>query len=356
MDARFTIKRGDLLRDVVIIGSDAVGPVDLDDVTATFRMVNILTGAVAIEAGTATAAASIPFTASGATLTTNNHGLNNGEEVTVKSTGVLPGSLSTQTQYFVINATLNALQVSLVKGGTPITTSSAGSGTHSLLSGRLTYEWQAGDTDTSGTYHAEFITLQDGKPFSFPNEDPFIIEILAPAEWGERGVAIRAVRDRVLPGSEPALTQSEIELEVDRARLVSIWQPATAYKLGDVIVPTTRNGWAYQAMQPGTSKSGSYNYFDFPREFGWTIGDGDTDPQLIWEAVGTDRFNGSISGAETNIYDIGKACQQLWLMKARRCSDFVDEGDTSFEQMYKHCMEQAAMFRPFTRPARLVTA
>jgi hypothetical protein len=356
MDASFTIKRGDLLRDVVIVASDSVGPVDLDGVTATFRMVNVLTGAVAIEAGSAVAADSIPFTASGANISATAHGLNNGEEVTGKSTGVLPGNLSTQTRYFVVNASVNGLQLALVKGGTPITTSNAGSGTHALLSGRLTYPWQTGETNTGGTYHAEFITLQSGEPFSYPNTDPFVIEILSPTEWGERGVAIRAVRDRVLPNVEPALTQGEIEREVDRARLVRVWEPDTAYRINDVVVPVNRNGWAYSAMQPGTSKAGSYNYFDWPQSFGWTIGDGTSDPQLIWEAVGTDRFNGSIAGAETNIYDIGKACQQLWLIKARKCSEFVDEGDTSFEQMYKHCMEQAAMFRPFTRPVRMVTA
>lgn len=173
-------------------------------------------------------------------------------------------------------------------------------------------------------------------------------------DFEDRLIAIQAVTDRVQPNVEPALSTGEIELEVDRARLCSTWQPNTAYKIGDVIVPAIRNGHAYQCVQPGTSKSGSYLYTDWPQSFGWTIGDGNSDPQLIWEEVGTDRFNGSIYGAETNIYDIAKACQQCWLIKARRATEFVDEGDTSDEQLYKHCMEQVSLFRPFSRPARIV--
>lgn len=160
--------------------------------------------------------------------------------------------------------------------------------------------------------------------------------------------------DRVQWQTEPALAQGEIELEIDRSRLAATWQPDTAYKIGDVVVPVIRNGCAYQCIQPGTSKSGSYLYTDWPREFGWTMGEGNSDPQLVWEMVGTDRFNGSIAGAETNIYDIAKAAQQCWLIKARKSSEFVDDGDTSFEQMHTHCIEQAGMFRPFARPARVV--
>lgn len=352
MDARFTIKRSDLLRDVVIIAQDSVGPVDLDGVTVTFRLVNILTGAVAIEAGAATAAASIPFTASGATLTANGHNLINGEEVTGKSTGVLPGNLSTQTKYFVINATVNTLQLALVKGGTPITTANAGSGTHSLLSGRLTYAWQAGETNIAGTYHAEFITLKDGKPFTYPNTDPFIVEILAPAEWGDRGVAIRAVRDRVQPEVSPTLTQGEIELEVDRARIASVYAPGTFYNMRDCVVPPVRNGFSYQCTQPGTG--GSLAFSDFTTDVFETFADGQSDPQLNWQNVGTDQFNPGVAGAESNIYDIGRASRALWSIRARRCADFVDEGDTSYSQMYEQATDMANSFEPFRRPTRIV--
>lgn len=352
MDANFTIRRGDLLRDVVIIVRDNIGPVDLDGVTATFRMVNMLTGAVVIEGESATPAASIPFTASGATLTAPAHNLNNGEEVTGKSSGVLPGNLSTQTRYFVVNAAPNTLQLALVKDGTPITTSGAGSGSHSLLSGRLSYTWQTGDTDTAGTYHAEFITLKDAKPFTYPNAEPFLVEIVSPAEWGERGVAIALVRDRVQPEVSPTLTQGEIERQVDLARLATIYAPGTFYKVRDCVLPPVRNGFSYQCVQPGTS--GSLSFSEFSTDVFETFSDGQTDPQLIWQNVGTDQFNPGIAGAESNIYDIGKASRALWSIRARRCADFVDEGDISYSQMYEHATDMAHSFEPFRRPTRIV--
>src|SRR5688572_27317110 len=146
-----TIKQNDLSPPLSIVVRDAVGPADLEGATALFRMVNVLNGLTKVNAA-ASIAANINFTASGATLTATDHGLNDGESVTLKTTGTLPGGLSASTEYFVVNATTNTLQLSLTRGGTPITTTSGGSGTHTLLSGRVTYEWQGTDTDTAGTY------------------------------------------------------------------------------------------------------------------------------------------------------------------------------------------------------------
>lgn len=45
-------------------------------------------------------------------------------------------------------------------------------------SGRVTYDWAEGDTDTSGTYFGEFeVTYYNGKKETFPNTTPFTIAI-----------------------------------------------------------------------------------------------------------------------------------------------------------------------------------
>jgi len=180
----------------------------------------------------------------------------------------------------------------------------------------------------------------------------------------DRVVAIKAVIDRVQPDVAPTLTQGEIELEVDRARLVQTWQPNTAYRIGDVVVPEIRNGHSYVCVQPGTSQATARGYFDWPSDNGVGFGgymsggscfsDGNSDPQLIWETCGTDRFNPGIWGAETNIYDIARAAQQCWVIKSRKTSQFVDDGDVLFEQMFKHCVAMANSFHPFRRQAQLV--
>lgn len=65
-------------------------------------------------------------------VTKATHGLNNGDVVTLSTTGVLPGTLSQNQVYYVANKATNTFELSLTSGGTSINTSSgAGSGTHS---------------------------------------------------------------------------------------------------------------------------------------------------------------------------------------------------------------------------------
>jgi hypothetical protein len=173
-----TIKRNDLTPELVIVARDAVGPADLEGATALFRMVNVLNGATKVNAA-ASVAANINFTASGATLTANGHGLNDGESVTLKTTGTLPAGLSASTEYFVVNATTNTLQLSLTQGGSAITTTSAGSGTHSLISGRVSYDWQGTDTDTAGTFFGEVQTTLNGETLTYPNTRQLLIEVVS---------------------------------------------------------------------------------------------------------------------------------------------------------------------------------
>jgi hypothetical protein len=186
MAADLVIKRNDLLPIVVVVCRDSVGPVDLTDHTALFRMVNVLNGAVKIpngevDHGVATVSPTLTFVADATTniLTSNAHGLNDGDDVTLKSSGTLPGGLDDDIRYFVVNRTANTLQLALVAGGAPIDITSVGSGTHSLLTGKVSYEWTGTDTDTAGTYFGEVQTTNgDDKPLSYPNDGHLLIEIV----------------------------------------------------------------------------------------------------------------------------------------------------------------------------------
>jgi len=350
MAADLIIKANNLLPAVVMIARDAVGPVDLTGVTAQFRLVNVLTGAVQVNDAPANVAAPVAFTASGATMNATGHPFNDGESVTLTTTGALPGNLTGQREYFIVNATANTLQLALIPGGTPITTTNAGSGTHSFLSGRVTYQWQAGDTLKPATYFGEIRATQAGQPISYPNTRQLVVEILSDlTDLSDRTVAIKAVMDRVQPDAAPQLSQGEIELEVDRAQLASVWQADTAYSIGQIIVPPTRNGHSYTVTQPGTSGSVALTYSQWLTRAESSFPEGASNPRLTWEEIGDDIFNPSIFGAERNVYDINRAARECWKLKARKASQFVDDGDTSFEQMYKHCVEQAQMFIPFMR-------
>jgi hypothetical protein len=66
-------------------------------------------------------------------FTINNHGFNTGERVYISSTGLIPGGVSANVQYFVINIDANTIQLATsaanAAGGTQIDITSTGTGT-----------------------------------------------------------------------------------------------------------------------------------------------------------------------------------------------------------------------------------
>lgn len=85
------------------------------------------------------------FTASGSKLTAAAHGWDNGTMGQVSSSGTLPAGLPAGVLYYIVQVDTDTLKVSLTKGGAPITTTSAGTGTHTFtVSSHHTYESLAG--------------------------------------------------------------------------------------------------------------------------------------------------------------------------------------------------------------------
>lgn len=355
MNVNFTTKKNDRLPELVIIARDSLGPVDLTGFTAVFRMVNVLTGATKIQTA-ATIEPDPVFTADANTdaLISNVHGIAQDQDLTLTSTGVLPGGLSASQRYFAVNVTANSLKLALSKGGAAVNVTDAGSGTHTLIVGKISYQWASGDTDTPGTYQGQIETTKDAKRLTFPNDSNITLEILSDlTDASDRTVAIFAVMDRVQPQAAPKLTQGQIELEVDRALLATTWQPLTAYFPGAEVVPPVRNGYAYRCTRAGTSGPAlSQNEWLFDTYE--TFSDGQGDSVVYWENVGSDRYNRGIAGAETNPYDIGKAARSCWLIKARKASQAIDDGDLSFSQLHAQCLAQAGAFQPFRRATRIV--
>lgn len=74
--------------------------------------------------------------ASPAIVTKNNHGLGTGEKVYLQTTGALPTGLSVNTDYYVIELSIDTFKLATTLAnalaGTAITTTGAGSGTHTL--------------------------------------------------------------------------------------------------------------------------------------------------------------------------------------------------------------------------------
>lgn len=354
MDANiYTVKQNDRLPSLVIFAVDGLGPVDLTGFSVKFRAVNVLTGEEKINAAAAVTTDPI-FTAAGDTLTLSSADARVDQQVTLRSTGALPGGLTASKAYYVVSVVGTAIKLSGAEGGEPITTTGPGTGTHTLIMAAVTYDWSATDTDTPGTYHGQIEATKDGKRLTFPNDSNIVIEVISDlSENSERTIAIALVMDRVQPQAAPKLRQAQIELECDRALLATTWLPDTAYKAGAEVLPPVRTGYAYMAVRSGTSRATAISQSEWPLEDNDSFSDGQSDTMIEWLNVGSDRYN-AIAGAETNPYDIGRAARACWLIKARRASELIDKGDLRFSQVHDNCIAHAGSFQPFRRQTRIL--
>lgn len=84
------------------------------------------------------ARADLAFTASPTSdqLWRTDHGLVDGDTVTLSTDGTLPGGLSTGTTYYVVNAVQDFFQVSLTSGGDAVDITDAGTGNHDYATPR----------------------------------------------------------------------------------------------------------------------------------------------------------------------------------------------------------------------------
>lgn len=70
-----------------------------------------------------------------AVFTLTDHGLYEGDTIRLETTGTLPAPLAVKTNYYVVYNGIGTgvFQVSTQKGGDPVATTAAGSGTHSFI-------------------------------------------------------------------------------------------------------------------------------------------------------------------------------------------------------------------------------
>jgi hypothetical protein len=75
----------------------------------------------------------VPAPGVGPTLTSPSHGLSNDRRVQLRSTGRLPDGFGAGNYYFIVGATAGTFELAASLGGTGITPSSTGSGTHYVV-------------------------------------------------------------------------------------------------------------------------------------------------------------------------------------------------------------------------------
>lgn len=87
------------------------------------------------------------------TFNRTSHGLANGTLVFLTTTGSFPSQFSTLSQYFVVSSAANTFQLSGVSGGSPITFTSNGSGTHTVHLSTMANDWLSDYSPRWGFMH-----------------------------------------------------------------------------------------------------------------------------------------------------------------------------------------------------------
>lgn len=81
------------------------------------------------------------FTVSGYLFQAAGHGYSAGTILKTASSGTLPTGLTVNTRYYMVSVTIDTFKLSTTKNGTPVTTTSAGTGTHTAtVSSHKLYE------------------------------------------------------------------------------------------------------------------------------------------------------------------------------------------------------------------------
>lgn len=128
---------------------------------------------------------------------------------------------------------------------------------------------------------------------------------------------------------DPELTDDEIWSLLEQNQAVAqypVWEPNTAYAVGQRVTPKPRNGLTYVVVTSGTS---GVTQPAFPNLEDGTVVDG----TVTWE-VSTEEVS----------YNLRKAAADGWLIKAGKVTNRVDMKtevhSLSRSQMYKMCMDQ----------------
>jgi hypothetical protein len=158
-------------------------PEDLSSVSVKFKMVaKDDTVIVALTTDNVTIHPTKAFTATASTdrLTANGHGIQDGWQVVLATSGTLPGGLAAATRYYVTQATLNDFKLSLLPNGTPVDVTDAGTGSHTLyVVGHVQYKFQADDVATAGIFYGWFQIVDATETDTFPDDGRnFEIEIV----------------------------------------------------------------------------------------------------------------------------------------------------------------------------------
>lgn len=205
------------------------------------------------------------------------HNLSDGQRVRVFSTGTLPAPLDGDTVYYVVNSGAGTVELALTKGGTPVTLTSDGTGTHKIAAFSNSNGFAGTKRDAAfqgrDTVVGDYVRINDGSQvrerrvaalLGARTEASFGTNTAANDENGANGAynpitdaTADAAVDMLKPaGSTVTIVQTNVNFNVRGSSVIS-------RKVAEEFTITCTSGGTYAtATFAITSKSGIYSATD----------------------------------------------------------------------------------------------
>ena len=147
--------------------------------------------------------------------------------------------------------------------------------------------------------------------------------------------ALERLEDMLAYNTDPVLTETAVIQLLDEFKRASVWVANTAYVIGDVVIPITRNGHRFVCTVSGTSHATTEPIW--PDYDGGIVSEGST---LQWEEA----------GREYDLWDLQAAAAKGWALKAalaaQMASITIGDNVKAQQQVYDHCREMARYYTP----------
>jgi hypothetical protein len=152
----------------------------------------------------------------------------------------------------------------------------------------------------------------------------------------DRELAMAELRSLVQPDSSPCLTPDELEDVLDRFCRATIWESGKAFDVGEVVLPTVRNGHRYRVVKAGTTAASEPSW---PVNNPWYLG------QTITRQVNDGTVTFEDDGADyNNVYDVRGAAYACWNIKTAKAVTLFNTPGIGIEAIYQHCKEMRSQF------------
>lgn len=149
--------------------------------------------------------------------------------------------------------------------------------------------------------------------------------------------AINLVKLKAQTDAYPCLDDGAVTELVQKHKFAEVWQASHAYKPGDKVQPTGKNGHFYKCVKAGTSGLTEPNWLTST-----AVRVRDGGDSLSWEECAKD--------VDGNLFDTRSAIHEAWIIKTSKAVTEIDTkldtNNFSRSQIYDHCYKEAQKYAP----------